>query len=108
MKRNIMRLFDALVIVMLLFSFGCKKREQPAAQTLSGTQEYTNNDSRFTIKRVAVVYDDLAYSSARGVYLIRDTKTGKEYFGLSGVGISELGSHGELRGKITVQVPDER
>lgn len=39
--------------------------------------------------------DSIAYNGVRGIYLIRDTETGKEFFGVSGVGISELGSHGK-------------
>ena len=49
--------------------------------------------SRFSIERVGVIRDDLAYNDRRGIYVIIDRKTGCEYVGVSGVGISELGSH---------------
>ena len=62
----------------------------------------------FKVDRVAVIYDDLAYTSARGIYLIRDNDTGKEYMGLSGVGVSELGSHSKMVGKVITTEPDER
>lgn len=48
---------------------------------------------RFKVKRVAVFEDASAYNSKRSIFIITDTKTGAEYVGVSGVGISELGSH---------------
>lgn len=62
------------------------------------------NINRIHVQRIAIIRDDIAYSNSRGVYLITDRKTGKEYIGLSGVGISEAGSH--LSGKTVVA--DER
>ena len=53
----------------------------------------TQESSRFTITRIAVIEDDLAYGNRRGVYVLKDNKTGVEYIGLSGIGVSELGSH---------------
>jgi len=50
---------------------------------------------RYEIRRVGVFEDNLAYENKRGVYEIIDTKTGKEYFGISGIGITEVGSHGK-------------
>ncbi len=49
--------------------------------------------ARFQLTRVAVIEDDLAYYDRRAIYVLVDTKTGTEYVGISGVGISELGSH---------------
>jgi len=70
---------------------------------------YSNNvnladSSRFTVTRVSVFRDKLAYDSKRGIYLITDTKTGQEMVGISGVGISDLARHSS--GKTTA--PDER
>ena len=50
-------------------------------------------DRRVIVERIDVVADSLAYGGARGVYVIRDTKTGQEFIGVSGIGISETGSH---------------
>ena len=50
-------------------------------------------DSRYSIKRVEVFKDDLAYEGKRGIYEITDHKTGVTYLGVSGIGITELGSH---------------
>ncbi len=48
---------------------------------------------RFEVERVSVFRDKLAYDGRRGVYVITDTETGKQFVGVSGVGVSELGSH---------------
>ena len=48
---------------------------------------------RFEVTRVQKVYDSLAYDGKRGIYLIKDTETGATYFGVSGIGVTELGSH---------------
>lgn len=66
--------------------------------------EAANQPGRFIVSRVQIIEDGLAYNDKRGVYTIKDTVTGKEYVGLSGVGIAELGSH--RSGKTTVS--DER
>lgn len=64
----------------------------------------TQSSTRFRIERVGIIEDSLAYGSRRGIYIIHDTLTGKEYVGVSGVGISETGVHSA--GKTTVS--DER
>ena len=63
---------------------------------------------RFSVQRVGVFRDTLAYENQRGIYLIRDTKTEREYIGVSGIGISEIGSHTEGSGKNETTVLDER
>lgn len=60
--------------------------------------------ARFKVERVGVFQDELAYNGRRGIYIIRDTDTGEEYIGISGVGVSELGSHHAGR----TQISDER
>lgn len=62
------------------------------------------DDKRVKVTRVGVFKDDLAYGSRRGVYIIIDTDTGKEFVGVSGVGVAEMGSHSA--GKSSVR--DER
>jgi hypothetical protein len=64
--------------------------------------------ARFEVERVGIFKDDLAYGSRRGIYLIRDTHTGKEFVGLSGIGISELGYHPDAADDNRHSVPDER
>ncbi len=76
------------------------KTEQDMPETPSG--------SRYKIVRVGVFADDLAYDKKRGVYEITDTETGITYLGVSGIGITELGSHIESDGENVNIVPDER
>lgn len=59
---------------------------------------------RFTITRNMTFRDDLAYWNMRGVYVIVDEKTGKEFIGVSGIGIAETGRH--QSGKVSHE--DER
>ena len=49
--------------------------------------------TRYEIERVQIVYDDLAYEGRRGIYVIRDNETKREYLGVSGIGVTELGDH---------------
>lgn len=46
-----------------------------------------------SLVRIQTYTDDLAYRGTRGVYVIQDSQTGKEFIGVSGVGIAEVGSH---------------
>ena len=75
-------------------------RQQSAAANAVALQE----QQRIQVTRIGVFLDDLAYNSRRGVYAITDTKTGKQYIGISGIGIQEVGSH--IVGKASVS--DER
>jgi len=51
------------------------------------------SNSNYSVTRVGVFEDNLAYDGKRGIYEITDNRTGKKYIGVSGIGISELGSH---------------
>ena len=53
----------------------------------------TQTGNRFTITRVALFSDNVAYNGQRGIYVIKDEKTGTEYVGVSGIGIAEIGAH---------------
>jgi hypothetical protein len=61
-------------------------------------------EQRFDVENVQNFKDDIAYNGVRGIYIVKDNLTGKEYIGISGVGISETGSHSA--GK--TRVSDER
>ena len=77
----------------------------PAPNMMMSDQAYgVDSGGRFTVSRVGVFKDEIAYDNIRGIYIIVDTKTGKEFVGVSGIGISEVGSH--RSGKSTVS--DER
>lgn len=71
-----------------------KKGEGPKAE----------KTSNYSVTRVAIFEDELAYNNRRGIYEIVDLNTGKKYLGVSGIGICEIGSHSV--GKSSVE--DER
>jgi hypothetical protein len=48
---------------------------------------------RISVTRIGIFSDTLAYGERRGVYVIQDAETGKEFIGVSGIGITEVGSH---------------
>lgn len=53
----------------------------------------TPTSQRVEITRLGVFHDGLAYDNKRGIYLIKDRETGKEFIGISGIGITEVGDH---------------
>ncbi len=87
----------SILLVGLLFVCGC------GPNTTMPKVETQPND-RVSVERIGVFEDNMAYNSKRGIYIITDKKTGKEYIGVSGIGITESGSH--LAGKIVIK--DER
>ena len=62
-------------------------------KTAVPNQDVYQQPQRFKVEQVGIFADELAYDNRRGIYIITDTKTGKEFFGVSGIGISELGYH---------------
>lgn len=105
----------AVVAAVAFFGPGIIDRIQnPTAKVEMKRTIAGNIDSgRFTVTLGAKFKDGLAYDGERGIYMITDHKTGKEFVGVSGVGIAELGSHSETHtdgnGKSqTTIVTDER
>ena len=92
-----------IAIISALTLVGCSP-EPDTALTIAPP----NQGTRFTVERVGVIEDDLAYNNRRGIYVLTDRQTDKQYVGMSGVGISELGSHAQSNGKATTRVQDER
>lgn len=78
--------------------------EMQTRQRLAAPAAPVPDGDRVKVERIGVFKDDLAYNERRGVYVIRDKATGREFIGVSGVGIAETGSH--QSGK--VRVSDER
>lgn len=64
----------------------------------------SDNSSDFVLIKKQTFYDESAYGNVRNVYILKDRVNGKEYIGVSGIGISERGNH--QQGKTSV--PDER
>lgn len=94
----------AAVAACVLLLAGCDQGPAPAETKLNVSTELSGDGNRVTVTRMSTFSDSLAYNNERGVYLIRDNQTGQEFIGISGIGISELGSH--RSGKVTVG--DER
>jgi len=57
------------------------------------TEAKPGSKTRFHIERVGVFKDQLAYGERRGIYVLTDATTGKQWIGISGIGVTELGSH---------------
>lgn len=89
----------ALCSLAALALAGCTPAPDTPMQTTSPAEHNEPEmkpavGARFSVTRVGVFEDTLAYSNKRGIYVVVDNQTGKEYVGISGVGISELGHHG--------------
>ena len=65
------------------------------------TEQQTQANNDWEVRRVATFRDDLAYDSRRGIYVLTEKSTGREWVGISGIGISELGSHTCGKGCVT-------
>lgn len=88
-----MKLFYTLALLTLLAA--CKPVTEPDMKLSVA------HGGRIQIERIGVLEDPLAYGDKRGVYIIRDTKTGAEYIGVSGIGISQTADH--MNGKVKKQ-----
>lgn len=88
LKTRLVKSAAAVACSALLFG-GCS----PKPDTTMGVTTPVETSARIAVTRIGVIEDSLAYGGRRGIYIITDTKTGKEYVGVSGIGISELGSH---------------
>lgn len=93
-----------MLFILLLFS-GCGETDY-LPNVGSGQQPAmtVQSSSNFILEKVQRFRDTDAYGDVRAVYILKDSKTGKEYIGVSGIGISERGNH--TSGKSSVQ--DER
>ena len=93
----------ALVGSVAVLSGCAPDPDMPMGKQMGNTVSF-QDQNRIQVTRIGVFKDEVAYNDRRGVYIIVDTKTGKEFIGVSGVGISEVGAH--QSGK--VRVSDER
>jgi hypothetical protein len=91
------------VFLLMILVAGCERREdEQAAHSMPMS---TVTESRIKVTRISVFKDGLAYGDYRGIYVIEDNKTGEEFIGISGIGITEVGHH--HCGKACTS-PDER
>lgn len=99
-----------ILIPLILLFIGCandsdeESIQDITTATGSGTTQKVIIKQRFILEKVQKFKDYSAYNNHRDVYILTDTETNKTYVGISGVGISELGSHSS--GKTST--PDER
>ncbi len=97
----------ALLVVVFMLT-ACDRGPEPAKSTMAVSSQLSSDADRIKVTKMSEFRDTLAYDNWRGVYLIQDQQTGKEYIGISGIGISEVGSHTQLVGKVQQSVRDER
>jgi outer membrane biogenesis lipoprotein LolB len=92
------------LIAATLLLAGCQKTDQHLPNVEAQATQATVEPSRFDLKQVGQFEDYEAYTDSRTIYILTDKQTGQQFVGVSGIGISELGSHPS--GKSTVS--DER
>lgn len=97
-----------LVGFLVLFAVGCRETNvttyMPGPGSMQSNVNTSASSGRFSIVQVDIFKDDLAYDDKRAIYILTDRKTGKEYVGISGIGIAELGDHPAGKAKVA----DER
>lgn len=93
-----------MILTSFLMLSACQESEAERKQRDQREKVVVENQGRVKVVRINRFYDVIAYNGERGIYLITDEKTGKEFIGISGIGITEVGSHSS--GKSTVR--DER
>ncbi|WP_336654442.1 hypothetical protein [Leclercia adecarboxylata] len=97
-----------LLLISAVLLSACDNGPEPAKFTMAVSSQLSSDADRIKVTKMSEFRDGLAYDNWRGVYLIQDKQTGREYIGISGIGISEVGSHSQLVGKVQQQVRDER
>lgn len=104
---RIAKILGAIIVAGLttMIMIGCENQNPPSVgDGLNQQVTIQRAPLHFRLEKVQSFNDNNAYGKVRSVYILKDLETGKEYIGVSGIGISERGSH--LSGK--VQVSDER
>lgn len=72
---------------------GCEPPPSPPIVQLEVPSPVEVVGNRIRVTKIATFSDTTAYDNERAIYIIHDAETGKEFVGISGIGISELGSH---------------
>lgn len=106
-----MKLSNALVTLALLgigITVGltaCNKTAEPsvpiAPQQLIKASDLPPTSQRFGVEFAGTFQDDTAYENKRRIYILTDKKTNRQYLGVSGVGISEIGATSDGEGNQT-------
>ncbi len=95
-----------LILILIAFSIAACADNSDQTNLINSKFESAENSDRFTVTKVSKFKDTDAYNQYRCIYLIKDNLKNKEYLGVSGIGVSELGSHPE--GEEGSPVADER
>lgn len=82
-----------VIVCLFLVAIGCAKTETMTMETRPEKNLSVDGEERFTVNRIGVFRDDLAYGGLRGIYLVKDHTTGQEFVAISGLGLTELSSH---------------
>lgn len=86
-------LMVSVAILAIVALTGCDDSTRVPREQRGKVQVTTTESSRVQVRKISEFRDDLAYDDYRGVYIITDTRTGQEFIGVSGVGISAIGQH---------------
>lgn len=113
--KDLIGLMVAIISISILFS-GCESDEPKEALPSVGERVFVpiekevtitksiHQKQRFELKKIQTFKDPDAYGKVRNIYTLVDNDTGKEYIGISGIGIVEQGTHVSSKNN----VPDER
>lgn len=93
-----MKRLAALAACLLLLA-GCDEDTRARVQ-MQENQQTAADAGRFSVVKVSSFRDLSAYNNERGIYILTDKQTGKEFVGVSGIGISELGSHASGKSRV--------
>lgn len=91
MMRLKLAMISALCVIALV---GCDGDTRVPSDQRQHMSVQASQGGRVSVVKISEFRDGLAYDSVRGVYIITDKQTGKEFIGVSGVGIVDVGSHG--------------
>lgn len=83
----------AAVAACVLLLAGCDQGPKAPTSQMGVASQMSADADRVSVTKLSEFHDGLAYNDTRGVYLIKDKQTGQEFIGVSGIGITELGSH---------------
>lgn len=95
------------VVAIAVALAGCRPAGLEPTMGMGVTGAVPNSwesNPRFSVSRIGIFADDVAYDGRRVAIVVIDNKTGQEFVGVSGVGIAELRAHSAGKS----QVQDER
>lgn len=88
-----------IFMIGIVFVIGCDMDENTRMSINAPVVEVVGDRvvpvvvERFRVMKVQMIRDPDAYKGLRSIYVIRDRVTNREYMGITGVGISDMGVH---------------